>query len=313
MTTVAGLGSWFLECAGSFDRILTTFPAGCSIPLREWINPGLKALVRTFGGIFDSLNDQMLYVLRQVEQSLLWLPWWLVIALVGLVAWHSSRHRPLTAGLVAALVFIGMMDLWDDTMRTLAIMLIATFLIVVTGIPVGIFMATSRWVRAVVSPILDGMQTLPPFVYLIPVIFFFGLGNTAAIFAIFIYAVPPIIRLTNLGIRLVDPGTVEAADAFGATGRQVLWGVRIPLAMPNIMAGVNQAIMMALAMAVIASMIGARGLGANVLRGVNNGDVGMGLESGLAVVALAVILDRVTAAYGARLDPTQTPEPMPKA
>ena len=190
-------------------------------------------------------------------------------------------------------------------MRTLAMLFIATALTVIIGIPIGILMATTRWMAAVVSPILDAMQTIPPFVYLIPFIFFFGLGNVAAIFAIFVYAVPPVIRLTNLGIRLVDRGTVEAADAFGATGGQILWGVRIPLAMPNIMAGVNQTIMMALSMVVIASMIGARGLGQQVLRGLNNADVGMGLEAGLAILALAVLFDRITAAFGVRLDPTQ--------
>ena len=306
MTALADPGTWFRECAGSLGGILKTFPEGCHIPLREWTNDSVKFALAKFGTLFDAVSDQITLVLRYVELSLLWVPWWLIVAAIGLVAWHASRHRFMTLGLVASLVVIGMMGLWDDTMRTLALMLVATSITVLTGIPVGILMATNRWVRAVVSPILDAMQTLPPFVYLIPVVFFLGLGNVSAIFAICVYAVPPMVRLTNLGIRLVDRSTIEAADAFGATSRQILWGVRMPLAMPAIMTGVNQSIMMALAMAVIASMIGARGLGANVLRGVNNGDVGMGLESGLAVLALAVILDRVTAAYGARLDPTQT-------
>lgn len=302
------MGNWFQECAGSFDRIVFRFPEGCQIPLREWTNGALEFLLAWLGPVLDAVSDRMLLVLRYVEQSLLWLPWWLVIGLIGVVVWHAARNRLLTGGVILLLIFIGMMELWDDTMRSLAIMLIAITITVCGGIPVGILMATSRWVRGLISPILDVMQTMPSFVYLIPVIFFFGLGNVAAIFAIFIYAVPPMVRLTNLGIRLVDQSTVEAADAFGATGRQILWGIRIPLAMPTIMAGVNQAIMMALAMVVIASMIGARGLGAQVLRGVNNGDVGMGLEAGIAIVVLAVILDRVTAAYGARLDPTQAAE-----
>ncbi len=302
------MGNWFRECTGSFDRIVFRFPEGCQIPVREWTNGALDFLLAWLGPFLDAVSNRMLLVLRYVEQSLLWLPWWLVIGLIGVVVWHAARHRLLTGGVVLLLIFIGMMELWDDTMRSLAIMLIAITITVCAGIPVGILMATSRWVRGVISPILDVMQTMPSFVYLIPVIFFFGLGNVAAIFAIFIYAVPPMIRLTNLGIRLVDQSTVEAADAFGATGRQILWGIRIPLAMPTIMAGVNQAIMMALAMVVIASMIGARGLGAQVLRGVNNGDVGMGLEAGIAIVVLAVILDRVTAAYGSRLDPNQGAE-----
>ena len=302
------MGNWFQECAGSFDRIVFRFPEGCQIPLREWTNGALEFLLAWLGPFLDAISDRMLLVLRYVELSLLWLPWWLVIGLIGVIVWHAARNRLLAGGVILLLIFIGMMELWDDTMRSLAIMLIAITITVCAGIPVGILMATSRWVRGLISPILDVMQTMPSFVYLIPVIFFFGLGNVAAIFAIFIYAVPPMVRLTNLGIRLVDQSTVEAADAFGATGRQILWGIRIPLAMPTIMAGVNQAIMMALAMVVIASMIGARGLGAQVLRGVNNGDVGMGLEAGIAIVVLAVILDRVTAAYGARLDPTQAAE-----
>ncbi len=299
------MGNWLRECIGSFDRILTTYPAGCQIPLREWINPAVKSLVRTLGPAFDALTDQMLFVLRQIETVLLWLPWWLVIAAITLVVWQATKLRWFAVGISAALLIAGMFDLWDDAMRTLAIMVISTVLTVVVGIPAGIIMATNRPVRAVLTPILDGMQTLPSFVYLIPFVFIFGLGNVAAIFAVCIYALPPLIRLTNHGIHLVDPATVEAADAFGATGRQVLWGVRIPLAVPTIMAGVNLAIMAALSMTVIASMIGARGLGAIVLRGVNNGDVGMGFEAGLVVVILAIILDRVTAAYGRRLDPTQ--------
>ena len=298
--------NWLRECAGSLAGIVSAFPEGCQIPIREWTNDGLKFLVRNFGRTFDSLSDLMLFVLRQVELSLLAIPWWIVVVAICLIAWLASRSRVLAVGLGAALVFIGMMDLWENTMRTLSMLFLATTLTVIVGIPVGILMATNRWVRSLVSPILDAMQTVPPFVYLIPFIFFFGLGNVAATFAIFVYAVPPIIRLTNLGIRLVDRSVVEAADAFGATGGQILWGVRMPLAMPNIMAGVNQTIMMALSMVVIASMIGARGLGRQVLRGLQNADVGMGLEAGLAILALAIIFDRITAAFGVRLDPTQT-------
>jgi glycine betaine/proline transport system permease protein len=228
-----------------------------------------------------------------------------IIAVVG-VCYLAGRSRRLAIFVAVALFLIGYLGMWEDTMRTLAIIFVSTIIAIAIGIPVGVWMSRSDRVQMSITPVLDVMQTMPIFVYLIPVVFFLGLGNVSAIFAICVYAVPPMVRLTNLGIRLVDKSTIEAADAFGATGRQILWGVRMPLAMPAVMTGVNQSIMMALAMAVFASMIGARGLGANVLRGVNNGDVGMGLESGLAVLALAVILDRVTAAYGARLDPTQT-------
>lgn len=298
--------NWFGECTSNLAGIFSAFPEGCQIPLREWTNDGLKFLVRNFGHIFDSLSDLMLLVLRQVELSLLAVPWWSVIVVITVISWLASRSRLLAVGLGAALIFIGMVDLWEETMRTLSMLLMATGLTMIMGIPVGILMATNRWVRSLVNPVLDAMQTVPSFVYLVPFIYFFGLGNVAATFAIFVFAVPPIIRLTNLGIRLVDNSVVEAANAFGATGRQILWGVRMPLAMPNIMAGVNQTIMLALSMVVITSMIGARGLGRQVLRGLQNADVGMSLEAGLAILVLAIIFDRITAAFGVRLDPTQT-------
>lgn len=303
------MGDWLRECVGSLGRVLTEFPEGCQIPIREWTNEVLRFLVRNFGTVFDSISDVMLLVLRQVELSLLALPWWLVALAICLIAWRAANSALLALGLAAALIFIGMMNLWDEAMRTLAMLFISVALSVVIGIPLGILMATSRWVRSVANPILDAMQTLPSFVYLIPFIYFFGLGNVGAVFAILVFAVPPVVRLTNLGIRLVDRSVVEAAEAFGATGRQILWGVRVPLAMPNIMGGVNQTIMLALSMVVITSMIGARGLGRQVLRGVQNADVGMGLEAGLSILVLAIVFDRITRAFGARLDPTQTDGP----
>ena len=303
------MGDWLRECVGSLGRVLTEFPEGCQIPIREWTNEVLRFLVRNFGTVFDSISDVMLLVLRQVELSLLALPWWLVAAAICLIAWRAANSALLALGLAAALIFIGMMNLWDEAMRTLSMLFISVALSVVIGIPLGILMATSRWVRSVANPILDAMQTLPSFVYLIPFIYFFGLGNVGAVFAILVFAVPPVVRLTNLGIRLVDRSVVEAAEAFGATGRQILWGVRVPLAMPNIMGGVNQTIMLALSMVVITSMIGARGLGRQVLRGVQNADVGMGLEAGLSILVLAIVFDRITRAFGARLDPTTAVTP----
>lgn len=303
------MGDWLRECVGSLGRVLTEFPEGCQIPIREWTNEVLSFLVQNFGTVFDSIRDVMLLVLRQVELSLLAVPWWLVAAAICLIAWRAANSALLALGLAAALIFIGMMNLWDEAMRTLAMLFISVALSVVIGIPLGILMATSRWVRSVANPILDAMQTLPSFVYLIPFIYFFGLGNVGAVFAILVFAVPPVVRFTNLGIRLVDRSVVEAAEAFGATGRQILWGVRVPLAMPNIMGGVNQTIMLALSMVVITSMIGARGLGRQVLRGVQNADVGMGLEAGLSILVLAIVFDRITRAFGARLDPTTAVTP----
>ena len=300
------MGNWLRECAGSLGRVLSEFPDGCYIPLRAWTNEILKFLVRNFGTVFDSISDAMLLVLRQVEQSLLDVPWWLVVAAIYLIAWRAAKSVLLALGLAVAMVFIGMLNLWDEAMRTLAMLFLAVALSVAIGIPLGILMALNRWARSATNPILDAMQTLPSFVYLIPFIYFFGLGNVGAIFAILVFAVPPVVRLTDLGIRLVDRAVVEAADSFGATRRQLLWGVRVPLAMPAIMSGVNQTIMLALSMVVITSMIGARGLGRQVLRGVQNADVGMGLEAGLAILILATVFDRITKAFGARLDPTQT-------
>lgn len=279
------------------------FPEGWRVPLREWTNSFVNWLVANYGDFFRSITDTLLYVLVQVERFLTWLPWWSVVLLLGLLIWHATGRRLATAIVLAALmVLVGTFGLWPQMVTTLAIMLVATSVTVLIGIPIGIAMARSDRLKRLLQPLLDGMQTMPSFVYLVPVVMFFGLGNVAAIFATFIYAVPPVIRLTDLGLRLVDKEVVEAADSFGASERQLLWWVRIPLAVPTIMAGVNQTIMMALAMVVVASMIGARGLGQEVLRSLQRGDVGLGLEAGLAIVILAIVMDRVTAGYGRRMD-----------
>ena len=189
---------------------------------------------------------------------------------------------------------IGVLGMWDAGMQTLALMIMAAGLSVLIGIPLGVLMARVNWLRSVMLPVLDVMQTMPSFVYLIPVVMLFGLGKIPAIIATVIYAVPPLIRLTDLGIRLVDREVLEASRAFGANPRQQLFGVQLPLALPNIMAGINQTTMMALSMVVIASMIGARGLGYEVLLGINRLEVGRGLLAGLGIVVLAVLFDRIT-------------------
>jgi glycine betaine/proline transport system permease protein len=202
---------------------------------------------------------------------------------------------------VGAFLAIAVMGLWDDTMRTMAMISVCTLIAVVVGIPTGILMSRSDRMKAGVVPVLDVMQTMPSFVYLIPVVMLLGLGKVPGLLAVVIYAIPPVIRLTDLGIRLVDKEVLEATDAFGASPWQRLWGVQVPLAMPNIMAGINQTIMMALAMVVVASMIGVKGLGQPVLRAVTNQYFAMGLLNGLAVVLLAILFDRVTQSYGRRL------------
>ena len=196
---------------------------------------------------------------------------------------------------------IGYFGMWQDTMSTLAIISVATLLCIAVGIPLGILMARSDRMQTAITPVLDIMQTIPAFVYLIPVVMLLGIGKVPGLIAVCIYAIPPIVRLTNLGIRLVEKEALEAADAFGADYRQKLFGVQIPLALPNIFAGVNQTIMMALSMVVIASMIGVAGLGVPVLRSISNQYLALGLMNGLAIVALAIIFDRVSQRFGQRL------------
>ncbi len=281
------------------------FPSAWRIPLRTWTNDAVSALVVNFGAVFAAITAALLQLLIRVERFLVALPWWLVVLLVAVLVWHATGRR-IVSGLVLAglMVLVGTFGLWSQMMTTLAIMLVATVFTIVIGIPIGVAMARSDRLKTGLQPVLDAMQTLPSFVYLVPVVMFFGPGNVAAIIATFVYAVPPVIRLTDLGLRLVDREVIEAADAFGASERQAMFWVRLPLAVPTIMAGINQTIMMALAMVVVASMIGARGLGQEVLRGLQRGDVGLGLEAGLAIVFLAIVMDRITAGYSRRWDHT---------
>lgn len=274
------------------------FPEYLEIRLDKSANRAVEWLVQTHGDSFEAAANAVLVVLVQLEQFLRTLPWWVVFLVVAGIAWHSSRRIGLTIGLLGALFLIGVLGLWDLAMQTLALMLVATTISVIIGVPIGIVMSRSDRMRSVILPVLDAMQTMPSFVYLIPALMLFGLGKVPAIFATVIYAVAPVIRLTDLGIRLVDSEVMEASRAFGASRRQQLFGVQIPLALPTIMAGINQTTMMALSMVVIASMIGARGLGEQVLLGIQRLDVGRGLEAGIAIVALAVVLDRITQAYG---------------
>ena len=274
------------------------FPESLSLPLAGWVDRAVEWLVVEHGDLFETLSSSLLVGLVQLERLLRALPWWAVVLLVAALGYHASRRWTLALGLAAAMVLIGFLGLWDHAMQTLALMLAATLISVAIGIPAGIVVAQSDRLRRLVLPLLDAMQTMPSFVYLIPALMLFGLGKVPAIFATVIYAVPPAVRLTDLGLRLVDREVVEAAEAFGASRRQKLLGVQLPLALPNIMAGVNQTTMMALSMVVIASMIGARGLGEEVLLGVQRLDVGRGTAAGVAIVALAVVLDRITQAYG---------------
>jgi len=269
--------------------------------LRDAIDGFVGDLVTNYADALDALSKPFLAVLVWIEQILRGTPWWLIVLVVIGIAWLVSRRIVLSLGMGLLLCMIGVLGLWDAGMQTLSLMIMATVLSVLIGIPVGIAMARVDWLRAIMLPVLDVMQTMPSFVYLIPVVMLFGLGKIPAIIATVIYAVPPLIRLTDLGIRLVDREVLEASRAFGANSRQQLLGVQLPLALPNIMAGINQTTMMALSMVVIASMIGARGLGYEVLLGINRLEVGRGLLAGLAIVVLAILFDRITQSYGQRV------------
>lgn len=252
-----------------------------------------------------------LFGLLGIENFLLWLPWWLLILAAAYAAWRII-HKWWAGLLVAVgLVLIGSFKFgsigyWDLAMETLAIIITSVIISLAMGIPTGILMARSERVESLLRPLLDAMQTMPSFVYLIPVMMLFSLGKVPAVFATIIYAMPPVIRLTNTGIRQVSQSVIEAAQAFGSSARQKLLEVQLPLAIPSIIVGINQTTMMALAMVVIASMVGAGGLGLEVLMAINRIEVGRGLQAGLSIVILAIIIDRITGALAARQQRTSS-------
>tara|TARA_B100000949_G_scaffold172945_1_gene153514 strand:+ start:36 stop:926 length:891 start_codon:yes stop_codon:yes gene_type:complete len=269
--------------------------------MKKAIDLGFRDFSRAYGEGLENFFEPLLFFLVWLERLLINTPWPIVILVIVGLTWIGARSWLIVVGSALCFLVIGYLGMWEDTMATLAIISVATLLCISFGIPLGIWMARSDRVQMVITPVLDVMQTIPSFVYLIPVVMLLGIGKVPGLIAVCIYAMPPIVRLTNLGIRLVDKEILEAADAFGASYWQRLFGVQIPLALPNIFAGVNQTIMMALAMVVIASMIGVRGLGLPVLRAISNQYLALGLLNGLAIVALAVIFDRVSQRYGQRL------------
>ncbi|MGV3573744.1 MAG: ABC transporter permease [Devosia sp.] len=270
-------------------------------PLRRAIDDGLNWVVRNWGDEFEAAAYPLLMLLKAIEDLLVATPWWLIMAILVGIAWLATRNWKLPVIVLLSLLFLGVMDLWKDAMTTMALMIAATITAILVSIPVGVWMSRSLNVRNVVTPVLDLMQTLPSFVYLIPTVMIFGPGKIPALIATIVYAAPPLVRLTDLGLRSVDPAVMEASRAFGANPRQRLFGVQIPLALPTILAGINQTTMMALAMVVIASMIGAGGLGYQVLQGIGRLEVSRGLFAGLGIVALAIIFDRVTQSFGKQL------------
>lgn len=283
---------------------LCEFPALDADLLREMrksIDAGFKAFVRAYGDTLDSALQPLQWFLNWLENLFVGAPWIVFLAILAAIVYLASHSLRITLGTLLSMTAIGLVGLWQDTMVTLAMVTVCTLIAIVTGLPIGILMARSDRVQSTVNPVLDVMQTLPSFVYLIPVVMIFGIGKVPGLIAVVVYAVPPMIRLTNLGIRLVDREVLEAADAFGSSPRQKLFDVQIPLALPTIMAGINQTIMMALAMVVVASMIGVGGLGRNVLQAITNQFFTVGFLNGFALVVIAIIFDRTSQAFGKRI------------
>jgi glycine betaine/proline transport system permease protein len=271
------------------------FPVKIGRHLSEAIDDSIGWATTSGAWLLDPTSDGVLRFLLLIKDFFEWLPWPIFIVAV-VIASYKTAGRGIAIFAVLSLTMMGALGLWESAMETMALIVVAVILSIAIAVPMGILAARSNLVDAILRPILDAMQTMPSFVYLVPAVMFFGIGDVPAIFATIIYAVPPAIRLTNLGIRQVSSEIVEAAMSFGTTPRQLLMKVQIPMAVPTIMAGINQTIMMALAMVVIASLVGAGGLGEDVNRALNRFQPGEALLSGLGIVFLAIIIDRVTQA-----------------
>ena len=285
-------------------EFFTKFPVMERVPLMELkkgIDLSFRLFSRKYGDAIENFFDPLLFFLVWLEKLLLTTPWPIIILVICILAWFGSRSWKLVVGSAIAFMLIGYFGMWNDCMATVAIITVCTIICIAVGIPIGVVMSKSERAEKAILPVLDMMQTIPSFVYLVPILMLLGIGKVPGLIAVCIYAVPPVIRLTNLGIREVDKETLEACDSYGATPFQKLTTVQIPLSLPTIFAGVNQTIMMALAMVVIASMIGVKGLGVPILRAISNQYLALGLLNGLAIVALAIIFDRITQEYGRRI------------
>lgn len=268
-----------------------------SLPIEAWINQGLEWVVDHFRPFFQTVRGPIDTTLTGVESLLLSTPSWAMIALMGLLAWQFAG-RAIAAGTVASLLLVAMLGVWPQAMVTLSLVLTSLVFCLLIGIPLGIVLASSDRAQNFMRPFLDAMQTTPAFVYLVPVVMLFGIGNVPGVIVTIVFALPPLVRLTNLGIRQVRPDLIEAGRAYGASPLQMLLKVQLPLAMPSIMAGVNQSLMLSLSMVVIASMIAVGGLGQMVLRGIGRLDMGLATVGGLGIVLLAITLDRITQSLG---------------
>ncbi|WP_019700090.1 glycine betaine/L-proline ABC transporter permease ProW [Paracidovorax oryzae] len=268
-----------------------------SLPVEHWINQGLTWTVEHFRPAFQAVRAPVDATLAGVHSVLTGLPTLGMVAVVGLLAWQFAG-RALALGAVVSLLLVAMLGIWQEAMVTLSLVLTSLAFCLVLGLPLGILLASSDRAQRLLRPALDAMQTTPAFVYLVPVVMLFGIGNMPGVVVTIVFALPPLVRLTNLGLRQVRPDLVEAARAYGASPLQMLWKVQLPLAMPSIMAGINQALMLSLSMVVIASMIAVGGLGQMVLRGIGRLDMGLATVGGLGIVLLAITLDRITQAMG---------------
>ncbi len=276
------------------------------IDIGTYIETGINFLEETFSDLWEAIDDLISWLVESCNDIFTAIPFYILIAAVSFAAyyakagWKVFSKEGLTGGLgLASFVLVGLlliwgMGYWEEAVQTTTLVLVATIIAILLGVPLGILTARSNMADAIIRPALDFMQTMPAFVYLIPAIFFFSVGNTPGVIATVIFALPPAVRLTNLGIRNVDASVIEAGRAFGATERQILFKIQLPLAKTTILAGINQVILLALSMVVIASMVGAKGLGSIVYQGIQQNDVAKGFESGLGIVILAIILDRIT-------------------
>ncbi|HAL30995.1 MAG TPA: glycine/betaine ABC transporter [Coriobacteriia bacterium] len=269
------------------------------LPVGDWIDAAVDWMTANLGWLFDAIAAFLKSMIEGLETGLLFPSALIFVVLVAAIAFYAKGWR-FALFTAISFVVVAMMDLWDATMSTLSLVLVASIVALLIGIPLGIIAARSDRFSGLIKPVLDLMQTMPSLVYLIPAIVFFGIGQVPGVVATVVFAMPPSVRLTELGLRQVDAEVVEAGEAFGASPMKILTRVQIPLALPTIMAGVNQVIMLALSMVVIAGMVGAGGLGAVIFRGVTRLDVGLGFEGGLSIVIIAVFLDRITAAFGDR-------------
>ena len=269
---------------------------------KKSIDGAFREFASNWGEWFTELLSPILWLLIHFEELLIATPWYIFLSILSLLLWKATQNWKLILGSLISFILIGLVGMWEDTMQTLAIVLVSTLVCIVIGIPVGILMAKNNLAHKIILPILDLMQTIPQFVYLIPVVMLFGLGKIPGLIAISVFAIPPVIRFTNIGLREVDKNLKETAQALGLKPLHILRLIELSLARNVILGGVNQTVMMALAMVVIASMIGVRGLGAQVMQAIGNGYLGLGVISGLSIVALAIIMDRSIQSYNKRYD-----------